>query len=167
MRFPNKYKNCCFSTTVRCTVEEIVYLFLCLTFFNHMKGRRGQKSLKRMSKIWLTRRRDTVQCQVVKKKKSLYIAFLLIPTWGKSGWTSFLMKVQTAYCVSKNSVLCSFHFAVDSFTNMAQFNTGFSERLKLKDDALPTILDPTVMLQVWQHKCEQLFLLRDHYCFVC
>ncbi len=32
------------------------------------------------------------------------------------------------------------------FTNKAQFDAGFSERLKLKDNAVPTILDPTVML---------------------
>ncbi len=30
-----------------------------------------------------------------------------------------------------------------SFTNKAQFSKGFSERLKLKDDAVLTILDPT------------------------
>ncbi len=44
--------------------------------------------------------------------------------------------------VSKKSVLCSLHFTTDSFTNKAQFDTGFSERLKLKDNAVPTILDP-------------------------
>ncbi len=49
--------------------------------------------------------------------------------------------------VSKNSVLCSHNFTTDSFTNKAQFDTGFSERLKLDDDAVPTILDPTVMSQ--------------------
>ncbi len=49
--------------------------------------------------------------------------------------------------VSKNLVLCSLHFTADSFTNKAQFDMRFSERLKLKDDAVPTILDPTVMSQ--------------------
>ncbi len=42
---------------------------------------------------------------------------------------------------------CSLNFTVDSFTNKAQFNMGFSERLKLKDDAVPAILDLTVMSQ--------------------
>ncbi len=42
---------------------------------------------------------------------------------------------------------CSLHFIADSFTNKAQFNAGFSERLKLKDDAVLTILDLTVMSQ--------------------
>ncbi len=37
-----------------------------------------------------------------------------------------------------NLVLCSFHFTVDSFTNKAQFDAGFSERLKLKDDTVTT-----------------------------
>ncbi len=49
--------------------------------------------------------------------------------------------------ISKNLVLCSFHFSADLFTNKAQFDAGFSERLKLKDDAVLTILDPTVMSQ--------------------
>ncbi len=41
-----------------------------------------------------------------------------------------------------------------------------SERLKLKDDDVPAILDTTVILQhISVSKCE--FLLRDHYCFVC
>ncbi len=48
-------------------------------------------------------------------------------------------------CVSKNLVLCLLHFTADSFTNMAQFNAVFSERQKLKDNAMPTILDPTIM----------------------
>ncbi len=37
--------------------------------------------------------------------------------------------------VSKNLFLCSHHFTTDSFTNKAQIVAGFSERLKLKDDA--------------------------------
>ncbi len=49
--------------------------------------------------------------------------------------------------VSKDLVLCSLHFFVDSFTNKAQFDAGFSESLKLKDNVVPTILDSTVMSQ--------------------
>ncbi len=49
--------------------------------------------------------------------------------------------------ISKNLVLCSLHFTADSFSNKKQFDAEFSERLKLKDDAMPTILDPTVMMQ--------------------
>ncbi len=55
-------------------------------------------------------------------------------------------------CVSKNLVLSSLHFITDVFINKAQFNAGFSERLKLKDNAVPR-LDP------W-------FSLRGHYLFV-
>ncbi len=50
-------------------------------------------------------------------------------------------------CVSKNLILCLLNFTVDSFTNKAQFDVVFSKRLKLKDDAVPTILDLTVMSQ--------------------
>ncbi len=49
-------------------------------------------------------------------------------------------------CVSNNLVLCSLHFTADLFTNKAQFEVLFSQRLKLKDDAVPTILDSTIML---------------------
>ncbi len=41
---------------------------------------------------------------------------------------------------SKNLLLCPLNFIAYSFTNKAQFDAGFSERLKLKDDAVPTIL---------------------------
>ncbi len=36
---------------------------------------------------------------------------------------------------------------MDSFTNKAKFDTGFSERLKLKDNAVLAIMDPTALLQ--------------------
>ncbi len=65
--------------------------------------------------------------------------------------------------ISKNLVFCSLHFTADSFTNKAQFDAVFSERVKLKDDAVPTILDLTVMLQ---HTSVSICLLHDHYCFV-
>ncbi len=52
--------------------------------------------------------------------------------------------------VSKKSVICSLHFTADSFTNKAQFDMGFSKRLKLKDYVVSTILD-----LMWHHnKCE-------------
>ncbi len=41
-----------------------------------------------------------------------------------------------------SKVLCSLQFTADLFTNKAQFEAGFSEILKLKDDAVP---DMTVM----------------------
>ncbi len=65
--------------------------------------------------------------------------------------------------ISKNFVLCSLHFTVDWFMNKAQFDAGFSKRLKLEDDAVPAILDLTVMSQ---HKYEQLFSLHGHYCII-
>ncbi len=47
--------------------------------------------------------------------------------------------------ISKNLVLCSLNLTVDLFTNKVQFDAGFLERLKLKDDAVLNILDLTVM----------------------
>ncbi len=59
-------------------------------------------------------------------------------------WMNFIFN-EVPDRVSKNSVLCSFHFTADLFTNKTQFDAGFSERLKLKDDAVPTLFDPTVI----------------------
>ncbi len=65
--------------------------------------------------------------------------------------------------VSKNSVLWTLQFSADSFTNKAQFDTGFSERFK-QDNAVPTIMDLTVMSH---HTSVSNCLLCGHYCFVC
>ncbi len=80
------------------------------------------------------------------KKNCVCVAFLLIPILGKR-----VDELEVAGRIRKNLVLCLLHFTTDSFTNKAQFDAGFPERLKLKDDAVPTVLDPTVMSQ---HTCE-------------
>ncbi len=54
---------------------------------------------------------------------------------------NFIFK-EVPDCVSKNLVLFSLNFSMDLFINKAQFDAGFSERLKLKDKSVPTILDP-------------------------
>ncbi len=57
------------------------------------------------------------------------------------------MKIQTASVRTWSCV----HFTEDSFTNKAQFDMG-----RLKDDAVPIILDPTVMSA--RHKCVTVFI---------
>ncbi len=74
-------------------------------------------------------------------KNSLCIAFLLIPMFGKSESTLFLMKIQTVSV--KNRSFVHLIFPRIRLQNKAQFDVGFSERLKLKQDAVPTILDST------------------------
>uniref|UniRef100_A0A673LBJ8 THAP-type domain-containing protein n=1 Tax=Sinocyclocheilus rhinocerous TaxID=307959 RepID=A0A673LBJ8_9TELE len=49
-------------------------------------------------------------------------------------WISFIFNEVLDH-ISKRLVVCSLHFTPDSFTNKAQFDAGFSERLKLKDDS--------------------------------
>ncbi len=51
---------------------------------------------------------------------------------------------------SKNLVLCSLNFTADLFKIKAQFDAGFSERLKLKDDAVSDILDLIVALHKYE-----------------
>jgi len=53
-----------------------------------------------------------------------------------------LRTVDVSDRVDKNLVLCSINFTMGSFTNNIQFDSGFSEILKLKDDAVLAILDP-------------------------
>ncbi len=60
-------------------------------------------------------------------------------------WINFIFN-EVSDRVNKNLVLCLLYFTANLFTNKAQFDTGFSERLKPKDNAVPTILDLTVML---------------------
>ncbi len=51
--------------------------------------------------------------------------------------------------VSNNSVFNSLHFTAALFTKKHNSTQYFSERLKLKEDAVPNILDLTVI-----HTCE-------------
>ncbi len=50
-------------------------------------------------------------------------------------WINFIFN-EVSDSVSKNLVLCSLHFSMDSFANKAWFDAGFLGRLKLKDDAV-------------------------------
>jgi len=49
--------------------------------------------------------------------------------------------------VGKTLTICSLHFTEDCFVNKTQVETGFADRLRLKYDAVPSILDPTEMVQ--------------------
>ncbi len=60
-------------------------------------------------------------------------------------WINFIFNEDPDH-VSKTLVPCSLNFTTESFTNTAQFDAGFSKRLKLKDGSVQTILDLTVML---------------------
>ncbi|XDV22863.1 hypothetical protein PO909_027649 [Leuciscus waleckii] len=67
-----------------------------------------------------------------------------LPSDTNKEWINFIFNEVPDLC--KNLVLFfSLNFTADSFTNKAQFNAGFSVRLKLKDDAAPSLLDPTVI----------------------
>ncbi len=66
-----------------------------------------------------------------------------------SFWSQRYERVNELYFndpdrISKNSVLCSIHFTADSFTNKTSFNARFKKILKLKDNPVTAILDPTV-----------------------
>lgn len=64
----------------------------------------------------------------------------------RTAWMKFIFN-DVPDCVNKTLFVCSLHFTADSFLNKIQFIAGFSETLKIKDDAVPTTLDPAVMLQ--------------------
>ncbi len=108
------------------------------------KEREANAGLRRNQMIKITPK-TTRRCAVPNCGKTVFAS--------PSFWSQALGKSERTLFfnvdldrVSKNLVLCSLHFHFsDSITNIAQFNVGFSKRLKLK--TLPTILDPTVMSQ--------------------
>ncbi|KAF1389903.1 hypothetical protein PFLUV_G00052410 [Perca fluviatilis] len=56
----------------------------------------------------------------------------------KSQWLKFVFgTIPQDY--NPNLMLCSAHFTEDCFLNLQQFNSGFSNRLILKDSAVPTL----------------------------
>ncbi len=61
----------------------------------------------------------TRQCAVPSCGKSLSIAFLLIPTLGKSGWTLFLVKIQTASVRARSFV----HFILPQILLQTRHNS--------------------------------------------
>ncbi|XP_045907473.1 uncharacterized protein LOC123972204 isoform X4 [Micropterus dolomieu] len=59
----------------------------------------------------------------------------------KNQWIKFIFNtVPQDY--SPNLLLCSNHFREDCFLNRQQYNSGFAQRLVLKDDATPTLFGP-------------------------
>ncbi len=64
-------------------------------------------------------------------KNNLCIAFLLIPTFGKSVLTLFLIKFQIASNWN-SSIFCSLNFTAESFTNKAHFTFFFSKKIETK-----------------------------------
>ncbi|XP_042340550.1 uncharacterized protein LOC121941750 isoform X2 [Plectropomus leopardus] len=58
----------------------------------------------------------------------------------RNQWLKFIFNtIPQQY--NPNLLLCSIHFTEDCFTNLEQFNSGYSKRLRLKDGAVPTKLD--------------------------
>ncbi len=76
--------------------------------------------------------RRCVQCQAVEEQ---CLCCLPSDSNVRKDWMNFIFN-EDPDRVSKILVLCSLHFTADSFTNKAQFDAGFSESLKLKDNAV-------------------------------
>uniref|UniRef100_A0A673JRN6 THAP-type domain-containing protein n=1 Tax=Sinocyclocheilus rhinocerous TaxID=307959 RepID=A0A673JRN6_9TELE len=64
----------------------------------------------------------------------------------RNAWLNFIFNEVSAH-VSKTLGFCSLHFTADSFVNKTQVDAGFAERLILKSNAVPSILDTTGMSQ--------------------
>ncbi len=63
----------------------------------------------------------------------------------KKEWINCIFNEAPERVSKYAQVLSLLNIPTDYFTNKEQFDTGSSERLKLKDDAFQTILDPKVM----------------------
>lgn len=55
-------------------------------------------------------------------------------------WLKFIFNHVPEY-YKKDITLCAQHFTKDSFQNWSQFRAGFSQKLLLKEGAVPTIKD--------------------------
>ena len=64
----------------------------------------------------------------------------------RNAWLNFIFNDVPAD-VGKTLSVCSLHFTEDCFVNKTQVETGFADRLRLKNGAVPSILDPTGMVQ--------------------
>ncbi len=86
------------------------------------------------------------KCAGLCRNKTIEMALNCLPSDPniRKEWINFILN-ENPDLVSKNLVLCSLHFSMHLFTNKAQLDAGFSERLK--KNAVPTILDSTVMSQ--------------------
>jgi len=90
--------------------------------------------------------------------KTQFLHFLPCDPNIKKAWMNFIIN-EVPVCIRK-TLICSLHFTADSFLNKTLFD--FLERLKLKDDAVTTILNPTVMSQ-HTSVSDKFFTMRHYY----
>ncbi|KAK7898511.1 hypothetical protein WMY93_019364 [Mugilogobius chulae] len=57
----------------------------------------------------------------------------------RSEWIHFIFRGNLPFHVGKTLFVCSNHFEVECFCNFRQYSEGFSQRLRLKEGAVPTI----------------------------
>ncbi|XP_051742028.1 gastrula zinc finger protein XlCGF57.1-like [Ctenopharyngodon idella] len=79
------------------------------------------------------------KCVFCCKGKTALFSFPKNPAL-REQWMQFVFPGQQRSCGSV--FVCSRHFGDECFTNKAQFDAGFADRLKLKDGAVPAIKDP-------------------------
>ncbi|XP_073693994.1 uncharacterized protein [Garra rufa] len=60
----------------------------------------------------------------------------------KKKWVQFIFSNRPNH-LSVNAHVCSVHFSDDCFENKLQYDAGFARTLTLKNQAVPTLLDPT------------------------
>ena len=58
----------------------------------------------------------------------------------RSQWLKCLF--NTVPSEVRRTLLCARHFTDESFQNIAQFEAGYAQHLKLKDDAIPSLFGP-------------------------
>ena len=58
----------------------------------------------------------------------------------KNQWVDFSLAGNTPTQLPKVLYVCGKHFTDDCFLNLGQYRAGFAERLKIKSQAVPTLL---------------------------
>ncbi|XP_067220664.1 uncharacterized protein [Chanodichthys erythropterus] len=90
--------------------------------------------------------RTTKYCAVPGCGKTQSLHKLPLDSNIRNVWLNFIFNEVPAD-VGKTLRVCSLHFAADCFLNKTQVETGFADRVRLKNNAVPSILDPTGMVQ--------------------
>ncbi len=109
-------------------------LFSPAHWFTHVAFERGERTgLHRNQTIKMALKTTIYGAVPSCGKHCLCRAFLLIPKLGKNEWSLFWMKIHSRTRQLELDLLFT-SFTADLFRKKAQFNVGFSEILKQKDD---------------------------------
>ena len=61
----------------------------------------------------------------------------------RTQWVNFIFDGDVPTAVPKVLYVCANHFTSDCIINEGQYKTGFAKALRIKNESVPTVRDPT------------------------